>query len=72
MSDNISLKYVFDEQNLNTRQSIWLSFLREYEFEIKHIKGKENKVADTLSRNANLMYVGRNYESDLEDKNLNV
>ena len=52
MSDNKSLKYLFDQQNLNVRQDIWLSFLSEYHFEIKHIKGKENKVVDALSRNA--------------------
>ena len=40
MPDNISLKYLFDQQNLNARQAIWMSFLSEYEFEIKHIKGK--------------------------------
>jgi hypothetical protein len=27
-----------------------LEFLCEYDFDIKHIKGKENKVADTLNR----------------------
>ena len=40
MSDNISLKYLFDQQNLNARQAIWLDFLSEYGFEIRHIKGK--------------------------------
>ena len=64
MSDNISLKYLFDQQNLNAIQSIWLSFLREYEFEIKHIKGKENKVVDSLSRHANLLFASSSYESD--------
>ena len=42
MSDNISLKYLFDQHNLNATQARWLSFLSEYDFEIKHIKGKEN------------------------------
>ena len=27
MSDNISLKYLFDNQNLNARQERWFSFL---------------------------------------------
>ena len=27
-----------------------LEFLSEYDFDIKHIKGKENKVVDALSR----------------------
>ena len=40
MSDNISLKYLFDQQNLNARQARWLAFLSKYDFEIKHIKGK--------------------------------
>jgi hypothetical protein len=44
------LKYLFDEPTLNTRQSRWLKFLCEYNFDIKHIKGKENKVVDALSR----------------------
>jgi hypothetical protein len=44
------LKYLFDQPTLNPRQSRWLKFLCEYEFEIKHIKGKENKVADALNR----------------------
>ena len=35
---------------LNARQARWLAFLSEYEFEIKHIKGKENIVADAFSR----------------------
>ena len=66
MSDNISLKYLFDQQNLNARQARWLSFLSKHDFEIKHIKGKENKVADALSHHANLLFTSNNYESDLE------
>jgi hypothetical protein len=48
--DHNSLKYLFDQPTLNARQSRWLEFLCEYDFEIKHIKGKENKVVDALSR----------------------
>jgi hypothetical protein len=43
------LKYLFDQPTLNSRQSRWLEFLSEYDFDIKHIKGKENKVVDALS-----------------------
>ena len=67
MSDNIRLKYLFDQHNLNARQARWLSFLSEYDFEIKHIKGKENKVADALSRHANLLCASRSCEYDLGD-----
>ena len=65
MSENISLKYLFDQQNLNARQARWLSFLSEYGFEKKHIKGKQNKVADALSRYANLLCASSCYESYL-------
>ena len=43
MFDNISLKYLFDQQNLNARQTIWLAFLNDYECEIKHIKERKIK-----------------------------
>jgi hypothetical protein len=43
------LKYLFDQPILNARQRRWLEFLCEYDFDIKHIKGKENKVADALN-----------------------
>ena len=70
MSDNISLKYLFDQQNLNARKARWLAFLSKYDFEIKHIKGKENKVVDALSRNVvNFFIVSiSSYKTDLEDK----
>jgi hypothetical protein len=34
------LKYLFDQPTFNVRQRKWLEFLCEYEFDIKHIKGK--------------------------------
>ena len=48
---------MFDQQNLNPRQARWLAFLGEYDFKIKHIKGKENQVDDALSRNAVTSFV---------------
>ena len=72
MLDNISLKYLFDQQNLNARQARWLSFLREYDFKIKDIKGKKNKVGDALSCHANLPCASINYEYDMGDQILNI
>ena len=34
---------------MNARQIRWLEFLSEYEFNSKHINGKENKVVDALN-----------------------
>jgi hypothetical protein len=49
-TDHHGLKYLFDQPTLNARQIRWLEFLCEYDFYIKHIKGKENKVVDAISR----------------------
>ena len=56
-TDHCGLKYVFDQPTLNARQARWLEILCEFDFEIKHIKGRENKVADALSRNMQEMHV---------------
>jgi hypothetical protein len=50
------LKYLFDQPTLNARQSRWLEFLCEYDFEIKHIKEKENKVTDALNRSVHELH----------------
>ena len=51
------LKFLFDQTNINSKQASWLDFLCEFDFEIKHIKGKENKVVDSLSRKVQEMHV---------------
>ena len=70
MTDNKGLKYLLDQPNLNARQARWLAFLSEYDFEIQHIKGKENKVADALSRNARLNFAAviSTFSTDLEEQ----
>ena len=64
------LKYLFDQPNLNARQSRSLEFLSEYDFDIKHIKGKEKKVANALSRRVHEMHATTisMYQSDLKHK----
>ena len=56
MTNNKGLKYLLDQPNLNAEQARWINFLKEYDFEIQHIKGKENKVVDALSRNEKLNF----------------
>ena len=56
-TDHCGLKYLFDQPTLNARKARWLEFLCEFYFEIKHIKGKENKVDDALSRKVQEMHV---------------
>ena len=40
-NDNLGLKYLFKQPNLNGKQTRWLDFLSDYNFEVKYIKGKE-------------------------------
>ena len=48
---------MIDQPALNDRQAGWLEFLCEFDFEIKHIKGKETKVVDALNRKVHEMHV---------------
>ena len=69
-TNHSGLKYLFGLPTLNARQRRWLEFLSEYDFDIKHIKGKENKVVDALSRRVHELHVIAisMYQSDLKDK----
>jgi hypothetical protein len=49
LTDNSGVKYLFNQPDLNVRHARWLAFLSEFDFEVRHIKGKENKVVDALS-----------------------
>jgi hypothetical protein len=64
------LKYLFDQPTLNARQRRWLEFLSEYEFDIKHIKGKENKMVDALSIRVHEFHATTisMYQSDLKHR----
>ena len=54
--DNVIMKYLFDQLDLNVRQARWLAFLSEYHFKINHIKVKENKIVDALIRQTHMIY----------------
>jgi hypothetical protein len=48
--DHQSLKHLFTQRDLNSRQRQWSEFMSEYNSGISYIKGKENVVTDALSR----------------------
>jgi hypothetical protein len=48
--DHQSLKHLFTQRDLNSSQRRCSEFISEYDFGISYIKGKENLVADALSR----------------------
>ncbi|GJT92996.1 retrotransposon protein, putative, ty3-gypsy subclass [Tanacetum coccineum] len=45
-----SLQHIINQKELNMRQRRWLELLSDYDCEIRYHPGKENVVADTLSR----------------------
>ncbi|GJU83955.1 putative reverse transcriptase domain-containing protein [Tanacetum coccineum] len=45
-----SLQHILDQKELNMRQRQWLELLSDYDYEIRYHPGKENMVADALSR----------------------
>lgn len=72
-SDHKSLKYSFDQKELNMQQRRWMKYLKGFDFELKyHHPCKANKFADVLSwkesHKAELMVV----EYDLLEKFRNL
>ena len=49
-SNHKSLNYIFTQRDLNMRQRMWMKFLEDYDFTLHYHPGKENMVADPLSR----------------------
>jgi hypothetical protein len=67
-TDHIGLKYLFEQPTLNARKTRWLEFLSEYDFNIKHIKGKKDKDVNALSTRVDLMHatIFSMHQSDLK------
>ncbi|KAL0546145.1 hypothetical protein IC582_016051 [Cucumis melo] len=53
-TDHKSLKYIFDQKELNLRQRRWLELIKDYDCTIEYHPGKANVVADELSRKSRL------------------
>lgn len=49
-SDHKSLKYLYDQKELNMRQVRWLEFLKDFDFGLNYHLGKANVVVDALSQ----------------------
>ena len=75
-SDHKSLKYLFDQKELNMRQRRWIEFLKDYDFKLLYHLGKANVVADALSRKmmhvAHLMIKGMELLESFRDMKIQV
>ena len=49
-TDHEPLVYIFVQPHLNARQACWLECLAERNLEVHYVPGKDNIVADVLSR----------------------
>ncbi|XP_019104879.1 uncharacterized protein LOC109134920 [Beta vulgaris subsp. vulgaris] len=56
-SDHESLKHIHGQQKLNVRHAKWVEFFQAFTFASKYKEGKENVVADALSRRGYLLAV---------------
>ena len=54
-TDHLALKYINTQKKLNTQHAKWVFFLQGYTFVLKHKSGKQNQVADALSRRTSLL-----------------
>ncbi|KAJ9536652.1 hypothetical protein OSB04_un000201 [Centaurea solstitialis] len=54
-SDHESLKFLKGQHKLNKRHARWIEFLETFPYVIRYKKGKENVVADALSRRYSLL-----------------
>jgi hypothetical protein len=70
MTDHSGLRYLFDQPKLNIRQVRWMVLLSEFDFEIKDIKGKDNRVVDALSRSMKFIHLAvvSAIESDIKER----
>jgi transposase InsO family protein len=54
-TDHEALKYINGQHKLNARRAKWVEYLQEFTFVLKHKAGKDNVVADALSRKTILL-----------------
>lgn len=67
VTDNKALEYLQTQKELSSRQARWAEVLAEFDLEIVYRPGKDNKVADALSRRPDHQNMGR-IESEVERK----
>jgi hypothetical protein len=53
--DHELLKYLQSQNNLDRRHAKWVEFIESFPYIIKHKKGKDNMIADALSRRYTLL-----------------
>ena len=64
-TDHQSLQYFMTQTKLGEKQMRWANFLSQFHFHIAHVAGKQNPVADALSRRPQVNAITIAYHRDL-------
>ena len=56
LKDNMCIMNLFTQPGVNSRKERWMSFLTKLDFEVRHIRGMENRVVDALSQRTHELY----------------
>ena len=58
-SDHDALRYLHSQKKLSARHGRWVEVLQEFSFTLRHRPGRENKVADALSRHQHSLHISQ-------------
>ncbi|GJW54596.1 putative reverse transcriptase domain-containing protein [Tanacetum coccineum] len=72
-ADHKSLQHIFNQKELNMHQRHWIELFSDYDCDILYLPGKENVVADALSRKERfearrVQAMNMNIQSSIKDK----
>jgi hypothetical protein len=56
-TDQKTLKYIFNQPDLNMRQRRWLELIKDYDWEVHYHPGKANVIVVALSRKTHCNYL---------------
>ncbi|MCO5559119.1 hypothetical protein L7F22_012711 [Adiantum nelumboides] len=66
-TDHQTLRYFLTQAKLSEQHMRWANFLSMFHFQIVHVEGKKNVVADALSRKPQVSAVSISYHNELEE-----
>ena len=66
-TDHQTLRYFLTQAKLSEKHMRWANFLSMFHFQIVHVEGKKNVVADALSRKPQVSAASISYHHELDD-----
>lgn len=66
-TDHQTLRYFLTQAKMSKKHMRWANFLSMFHFQIVHVEGKKNVVADALSRKPQVSAVSISYHNELDE-----